>query len=278
MNRKAIAQETLKIQQQGYYEIDGFKIDIAEQQRLSEQNSFLLTPEEGAYLVGCQKPPETGPFAVYSVSRQSVVDAILDMHRCGFHPAVLNFASAKNPGGGFLNGAIAQEEALAASSGLYRSLIRHETYYSVNQAFRKMIYTDHAIYSPDVVFFRNSEFDLLNIPVTASVLTLPAVNMGQVILKGEDVNNAKAVMKNRMRLALAIFAKQQNRHLILGAYGCGVFRNDPEDVARWWKELLEDEGYGRFFEQVVFAILGHSKTSNNLAAFENVFGFGRNNQ
>jgi len=272
MNRKELAQETLKIQQKGYYETSGNTVDIAERQRHSEQNSFLLTPEEGAYLVDCQKPLEIGTFAVYSIARQSVIQAILEMNQRGFHPAALNFASAKNPGGGFLNGAIAQEEALAASSGLYRSLIRHETYYSANRAFRKMKYTDHAIYSPDVVFFRDSEFTLLPVPVTASVLTLPAVNMGQVIQKGEDINDAKIAMKNRMRLALAIFAKQQNRHLILGAYGCGVFRNDPIDVARWWKELLEDECYGRFFEQIVFAILGNSKASNNISAFENIFG------
>ncbi|MFR3753045.1 MAG: TIGR02452 family protein [Enterocloster sp.] len=75
--------------------------------------------------------------------------------------AVLNFASAKNPGGGFINGAMAQEESLAASSCLYKTLTAHETYYRMNRACSTMIYTDHAIFSPDVVFFRDGRFGLL---------------------------------------------------------------------------------------------------------------------
>ncbi|SIQ82638.1 hypothetical protein [Paenibacillus macquariensis] len=51
-------------------------------------------------------------------------------------------------------------------------------------------------------------------------------------------------MKDRMRLALAIFAHKEDKTLVLGAYGCGVFRNDPEKVAGWWRELLDDEGFG----------------------------------
>ena len=114
------------------------------------------------------------------------MDAILKLAgenqcRC----AVLNFASAKNPGGGFINGAMAQEESLAASSCLYKTLTAHETYYKMNRACSTMIYTDHAIFSPDVVFFRDGRFGLLKEPVEASVLTLPAVNMGQAILKGK---------------------------------------------------------------------------------------------
>jgi len=68
------------------------------------------------------------------------------------------------------------------------------------------MYTNHAIYSPQVVFFRDAKFTLLEYPVTASVLTLPVVNMGQVVLKSEDIQEAKHVMKERMRLCLAIFA------------------------------------------------------------------------
>ncbi len=62
-----------------------------------------------------------------------------------------------------------------------------------------MMYTDYAIYSPDVVFFRDERFQLLKQPVTASVLTLPAVNFGQVLLKGEDCGQADRMMMERMR-------------------------------------------------------------------------------
>lgn len=275
MKRKGIAQETLKIQQQGYYERDGIRIDIAAGQQASEQGSFLLTPEQGQQLtdeIRQRKNTVGRPFVSpsYQVLNQSTVQVIADMNGEGGRPAILNFASAKNPGGGFLNGAMAQEEALAASSGLYNTLLLHEQYYQVNRGCGTMMYTNHAIYSPEVVFFRNGSFDLLKTPVTASVLTLPAVNMGQVIRKGEDIETAKAVMKERMRLSLSIFADQQANHLILGAYGCGVFRNDPNDVAGWWKELLEGEGYGAFFESIVFAVLDRS--GKNVQVFERIFG------
>lgn len=269
MKRKGIAQETLKIQQQGWYEVNGVEVNITNQQRDSEQNSFLLTPEQGNELIEEMKPLPDGGLASYRLENQSTVQAIIEMNQKGNTSAVLNFASAKNPGGGFLNGAMAQEEALAAASGLYNTLLLHNTYYAVNRQCKSMMYTNHAIYSPDVVFFRDQKFDLLERPVYASVLTLPAVNMGQVIRKGEDVEQARTAMKERMRLSLAIFAKQKATCLILGAYGCGVFMNDPKDVACWWKELLESEGYGRYFDEIVFAVL--DRNGNNFAAFEKEF-------
>lgn len=78
---------------------------------------------------------------------------------------------------------------------------------------------------------------------------------------------ARIAMKNRMRRALAIFADRGDRILVLGAYGCGVFRNDPREVARWWKELL-DEGFGGCFDLVVHAVLDHSKNQACLRAFQ----------
>ncbi|WP_342782097.1 TIGR02452 family protein [Saccharibacillus brassicae] len=184
---------------------------------------------------------------------------------------LLNFASAKNPGGGFLNGATAQEENLAISSGLYLSQLRNAGYYDANRACGSMMYTHHAIYSPDVVFFRDERFELAP-PVCASVLTLPAVNYGQVLLKGEDADQAKIAMLERMRLALAIFAERGDRTIVLGAYGCGVFRNDPAEVASWWRRLLDGEGWSAHFEQVVFAVLDRSQDGRTLRPFERIWG------
>lgn len=273
MDRKQIAQETLRIQQQGFYEYEGQRVDFASAQKHSEDDSELITPEQGAELVTeCDKLPRLQQAAVYSAANEATVKAIIDLaeaekERVG----VLNFASAKNPGGGFLNGAMAQEESLAASSGLYNTQLRNESYYLANRACPSMMYTDHAIYSPDVVFFRDERFNLMKQPVTASVLTLPAVNYGQVLLKGEDSQQAERVMKDRMRLALAIFAHKGDQDLILGAYGCGVFRNDPVKVAGWWRELLDDEGFGLLFSTIRFAVLDTSKDRKCIHAFEKAF-------
>lgn len=296
MNRKEIARETLDIMEKGYYETHNKSIEIKALQEHSIKESFLLTPEQGRILLEqydnpCPKSKTSAPSSktVVRVWNCSTVDAILKLSReldqdasvlvktapipspGNSSPiAVLNFASAKNPGGGFINGAMAQEESLAASSCLYNTLIAHETYYKNNRACNTMMYTNHAIYSPDVVFFRDGAFRLLEQPVTASVLTLPAVNMGQVLLKGEDAASAKQAMRERMKLALAIFASQKCPHLILGAYGCGVFRNDPEDVAAWWQELLENH-FPDTFRTVIFAVLDKSASRSCIMPFQDIF-------
>lgn len=274
MDRREIAQETLVIQQQGFYEYAGARMDIAEAQKNSEEHSQLITPDQGSVLVkewgSRAKSPQA---AEITMAHEATVKAIIDYVAAGrTQVGVLNFASAKNPGGGFLNGAMAQEESLAASSGLYQTQLCHEGYYSANRSNRSMMYTDHAIYSPDVVFFRDERFALMKQPITASVLTLPAVNYGQVLLKGEDGGQAERVMKDRMRLCLAIFAAKGDKHLILGAYGCGVFRNDPVKVANWWRELLEEEKFAYGFASIRFSVLDNSKERKCIRAFEAAFG------
>lgn len=286
MDRAAVARETLEIIRQGYYFFPenerqkgiGKRIEIGEDIRQSVEKSFLLTPEQGEELLETYGKNRINACDKELLIRKSIVEntatveAVRRLSREGkFGIGVLNFASAKNPGGGFLNGAMAQEESLAASGSLYPALTRHETYYRINRAQRSMMYTDYAIYAPDVVFFRDGKFCLVEDPVKASVLTLPAVNMGQVLLKGEDSQKAEQVMRRRMKLVLCIFAGQGAKHLVLGAYGCGVFRNDPKQIAVWWKELLE-EGLGNFFDSITYAVLDRAKNQACIRAFEEVLG------
>ena len=272
MDRKAMAAETLEILKRGSYRPDqnaqGQPVVIADAVKRSVERSELISPAEGERLlqkygaVSRCAQPET------RVENISTVEAVRILAAEGkTEIGVLNFASAKNPGGGFLNGAKAQEESLAVSGALYPTLTAHEEYYRENRANRSMMYLDYGIYSPDVVFFRDGAFRLTETPVSASVLTLPAVNMGQVRLKGEDLEEAGRVMRRRMKLALSIFAERKARHLILGAYGCGVFRNDPREIARWWRELLE-EGMGRYFDSVFHAVLDRSRDQRCIRAFQ----------
>ncbi len=268
MDRKAVARETLKIMDQGYYEYEGKRIDIQSDMDASIRSSVLITPTQGAELLEKYSRNDNSGIPDERVENLSTVDAIRKLAKEGRSSiGVLNFASAKNPGGGFINGAMAQEESLAASGTLYRTLTAHEEYYRSNRAQTSMMYTDHAIYSPDVTFFRSGNFRLVETPVKASVLTLPAVNMGQVRLKGEDTAEAARVMRRRMALALAVFAEKGAKDLVLGAYGCGVFRNDPHQIAAWWQELLA-EGMGGCFDSIFYAVLDCSRTGECIKAFE----------
>ncbi|WP_343044612.1 TIGR02452 family protein [Saccharibacillus qingshengii] len=269
------AAETVDIAAGGSYAYKGEEIDIRNAQRRSEENSLLIDPARGAEIVRqmASQPSAAHSQTDYRVVNESAVKTVHDLAAAGAsRVGLLNFASAKNPGGGFLNGATAQEENLAMSSGLYPSQLRHPGYYEANRACGTMRYTHHAIYSPEVVFFRDEKFELAAPPAYASVLTLPAVNYGQVLLKGEDADQAKAVMLDRMRLALAIFAERGDRTLVLGAYGCGVFRNDPAEVASWWRRLLDGEGWSAHFDRIVFAVLDRSQESRTLRPFERIWG------
>lgn len=264
MNRKQLAQETLDILARGGYQGPGGWVEIAGLHEKSVAESRFFPEEELPPFPENPGYPKPEPV----LTDTSTVRAVLDLAAQGRQGiAVLNFASAKNPGGGFLNGAMAQEESLAVSGGLYKTLTPHEEYYRRNRACGHMRYTGCAIWSPEVVFFRDDTFALLPAPVTASVLTLPAVNLGQVIQKGEDLPLARRTMKARMERALALFAAMGARELVLGAYGCGVFRNDPGEIARWWRELLDLPALGGRFAGVTYAVLDHSKNQSCLRAF-----------
>lgn len=192
---------------------------------------------------------------------EGVVDTIfrlrdegVDMERTG----VLNFASAYHPGGGFLNGSMAQEEALAYCSNLYVNQI-DTPFYEENRLLRSKMYSDNMLESR-VTFFRDSAYRLVERPVKTMVITSPAVNMGQVKLKGEDERLACQVMRGRMGLVLDLMICRGCTTAVLGAFGCGVFKNDPDLVAKNWLELLEEKG--QYFERVIMAVLDKPGYSN----------------
>lgn len=144
------------------------------------------------------------------------------------HVAALNFASAKNPGGGFLGGAKAQEEDLARCSALYPCLITQREYYDVNRAEHSPLYTDHLIYSPDVPFFRDEALDFLEQPFHVSILTAPAPNAGAAQRNAPHLMaHLPGVFRARALKVLQVAAHQGHRTLVLGAWGCGAFRNNP---------------------------------------------------
>jgi uncharacterized protein (TIGR02452 family) len=185
----------------------------------------------------------------------------------------LNFASAKNPGGGFLNGSQAQEESLARASGLYACLLQARAMYDTNRQFDSCLYTDHMIYSPRVPVFRDDDDVLLAEPYAVSFVTAPAVNAGA--LRPGERARIEPTMRGRTEKVLALAAAHGHEALVLGAWGCGVFRNDPTDVARWFHEhLCETPAFEGVFRTVVFAVLDSSPDEHTLRPFAERFGQG----
>jgi uncharacterized protein (TIGR02452 family) len=186
------------------------------------------------------------------------------------HCACLNFASAKHPGGGWLGGARAQEEDIARKSALYATLATPEAqpYYDENRASSSAIYTDHLVWSPQVPFFRDEDLALVDEPWRASIITSPAPNLGAMLQRDPHATPAvEAALKKRAAHVLAVFAIEGAVDVVLGAWGCGVFRNDPAFVAQVFADLLDGKFRGAF-ATVVFAIYGNRA---NQRAFEERF-------
>ncbi|MFI6950133.1 TIGR02452 family protein [Streptomyces sp. NPDC050422] len=187
--------------------------------------------------------------------------------------AVLSYASARNPGGGYLNGAQAQEEALCRGSALYATLLRAPDYYAHHRAERSAFYTDRVIHSPGVPVFRDDRGRLLDTPYAAGFLTSPAPNAGVIRSRTpESAHRIPAVLASRGERVLEVAAVRGYRRLVLGAWGCGVFRNDPAEVAGAFRALLTDGGrFAGHFEQIVFGILDRNDDSPTRSAFERAF-------
>lgn len=162
--------------------------------------------------------------------------------------AVLNFASYKNPGGQFYNGSMAQEEALCHDSILYNVLVQFDDYYNWNrQNLNRALYKDRAIYSPDIVFIDISK------TYSVDVITCAAPNFGaasKYCRIPKEVNDK--VLKQRIDFVFQIAIENNVDRLILGAWGTGVFKQDPVTVAEFFKEAINDYQY--YFKEIIFAI------------------------
>lgn len=170
---------------------------------------------------------------------------------------VLNFASAKNPGGGFLSGSQAQEESLARSSALTASLSAAPSFYARHRADPSCLYSDAAIVSPNCPVFRDDNGELFAPPLAATFITCAAPNAGAVAAnRSADLPLIPDVFRRRTAGVLALAAVHGCDTLVLGAWGCGVFRNDPAVVAAVFAEHLAPGGPWRGrFRHVAFAVL-----------------------
>lgn len=186
----------------------------------------------------------------------------------------MNFASAKNPGGGFLGGAQAQEEALARSSALYPCLLTQPAYYERNRSQKSALYLDLAIFSPAVPFFKDDNGRLLDRAICASVITAPAPNAGAARQnRPEDLPKVEPTLRRRAEMVLAIAETEGVDRLILGAWGCGIFRNDPAIVADTFAALLCNAGaYAGAFAKIVSAVFDRTPDQLMLAVFRERFG------
>lgn len=270
--RARIAEETLAIVERGGYELqDGQPVDIAEAQAAAVIGTELYTPEriDGLARGGSDGAAAATETAIETVNCTTFAGArSLLANAPGADVLCLNFASAHNPGGGFLGGSQAQEEALCRASGLYPCLLTQPRYYEINRAHPSALYTDHLVYSPAVPVFRDDEDRLITDPYAVSIVTAPAPNAG-ALRQNEPgaVARIGPTMARRIRAVLAVAAARHHRYLVLGAWGCGVFGNDPADVAGLFHDALLTPPFAGAFEAVLFAVLDRSPELSTFTPF-----------
>ncbi|MCD0462302.1 TIGR02452 family protein [Roseiconus lacunae] len=268
MTLKQLAQETLDLIEAGEYQADGRTVKFAEQQESAVRGTRLYRPDEIAAL-SASPTDENQTIRVVDGTTQVVAQTMAAQGDV----ALLNFASARNPGGGFLNGAKAQEEDLCRCSGLYPCLNQCMDYYETNRGQSSLLYTDHMIFSPLVPFFKTrGTGELLAEPFFASVITAPAPNSGPFLRGNPDATEElEQTFERRWRNVLRISRDQGVKRLLLGAWGCGAFGGDPVMASRTAKSAIEKDGGG--IDEIVFAIPGKGRQSKaNLDAFRETFG------
>lgn len=197
--------------------------------------------------------------------------------------AVLNFASATNPGGGVDKGSSAQEECLCRCSTLYQCLNTgwaKEVFYTPHKTNGTPLHNDDIIYTPDVVILKSDRYNNLFRNVKVNVITCAAPNLRETPANAYNHENGEGVKisneelqklhESRAFKILSCAAFHGNETVILGAFGCGAFRNPPEIVARAYKNVIETH-FMNSFKNIVFAVYC-GKDDTNYQVFNDVFG------
>ena len=188
---------------------------------------------------------------------------------------VLNFASAKHPGGGVKTGARAQEESICRATTLYPCLTTqflNDNYYSYHMTLKKQ-YSDRIIYIPNVTVFKTDN-DIFcktldeKFWYNIDIISCAAHNQKAYKLPYEQLKNLNY---NKIKAIIECAVENNVDNLILGAFGCGAFANDPKMVSKIFKKILIDEEYFKFFMNVHFAIFTMPHETKNLDQFSDTF-------
>lgn len=198
------------------------------------------------------------------VTNETTLGASLRLTESGLRPLALNFANGIHPGGGFLGGARAQEEVLCRSSALYRTLVDDQMY-EEHRKRQRPDSSDWAIYSPDVPIFRKDDGTEIEHPWLLSFITCAAPYAPSI---GQP--EAGDLLQRRIHRVFSIAKAFGHSVLVLGAWGCGAFANDPQRTAWDFRQALENDFRGTFSD-IVFAITDWSADRKFLGPFQAVF-------
>lgn len=229
------------------------------------------------FISNMRKHKENAPIAICAGTTFETAKSYCALGRV----AVLNFANPHTPGGGVENGAMAQEECLCRSNNLFLCLKSNnifEDYYKYHREMKNYFFSDRLIYTKNITVFKDDG----SVPrlmdknewFYVDVITCSAPFLGK--RKYTNKKALKELFKGRVRNIFEASVDNGVDVLILGAFGCGAFKNPPDVVAEAFYEVIIENEYQKCFKQIVFAI---KSTNNedpfgpcpNILAFENAF-------
>ena len=258
--------------------ISAIKHSIAGQHYFPDRGCYWYGPGNRIY----QRP------AQIVVSPKRTLESAAPYAYAGKKVCVLNFASATNPGGGVVKGSSAQEEAICRCSTLYPNLKEQNAwnrFYAPHRRAHDPLHNDDCIYTPGIVVFK-SDMDYPQLLTegkwySVNVLTCAAPNLRERPSNGMnsgDGDNAvhisreelQALHEKRVRRVLEIAWAKENEVVILGAFGCGAFRNSPAVVAQAMKTVVQE--YRKKFETIEFAVYCSTQYDTNYRVFQQILG------
>ena len=254
----AIAKQTAEILLQRALDLNGGVVDLGAMIDYCVSNTVCFGPHEELSL---QPPDHLCALTRIEVTQETTLAACSRIcarqrqkKQGGLGVACLNFASAVAPGGMFMDGTNTQEDSLARSSALYASLGSNKALpmYQYNRSCHSAnrgLYSDAMIFSPAVPVFRD-DGGSLHTPYRVSVISAPAVDRS--FCAGVPEWQIQQTMHNRARKILTVAVNNGVSHLILGAWGCGIFGHRAADIAQLFFTLLTQEAFQNRFVSVTF--------------------------
>lgn len=256
--RADVFKHTVFLVQQGYYfNEEQKKINFPDARTMMAGTEFYDSPQTVHHI------PTMINETIVKVENIDCLLAAKNLLNEGYHPAVLNMASRQNPGGGVQNGAGAQEENLFRRSILFQSLYQFAPFAS-NFGLHKSKHqypldrNFGGIYTPHATVFRGTEQDgypLLDTPYQMSFIAVAGINRPALASPERIAPELVEPIKNKIRTIFRIGLLHGHDSLVLGALGCGAFRNPPSHIARLFHEVMEEKEFKNKYRLLLFAIL-----------------------
>ena len=249
---------TIEIVNQGYYTTEGGKHITFPSDKDMMHNTVFYEHEFRA-----PDAPQNSETTIVEIQNIDCLYAGVQLKEQGYNPAVLNMASQHNPGGGVTSGSGAQEETLFRRTNIFRSLYQFASYawqYGIAPSLHQYPLDSNfgGVYTPSAIYFRDSEqkgYALLDNPVTLSLITVAGINRPTLTADNRIADHLVDIVKNKIRTIFRIGLANRHDSLVLGALGCGAFRNPPRHVARLFHEVMDEPEFMNRYKKIVFAIL-----------------------